>query len=179
MVQSDNYHGLVILDATAFYADVPFTSLDSFCSTESVIEEVSHKKSRAIYIDGLIEAGRLKIYSPSELYIKKVKEVALESGDNSTLSKTDISVVALSLELKTNGQNVTIISDDYAVQNLASTLQVHAVSVMSRGIQKIVKWKQYCSGCGKVYDKKIIRECVVCGSSIKRKFDPSNDLIDE
>jgi len=166
----------VILDATAFYADVPFTSLDYFYSTDSVIKEVSHNKTRATYIDGLIEAGRLKIYSPSEQYLQKVKDVGIESGDISTLSKTDLSVIALSLEFKSNGKNVIIISDDYAIENLANTLNVKVVSVMSNGIKKVVKWEQYCGGCGKVYDKKMIRECIVCGSPIKRKFKTANDL---
>ncbi len=114
MVQLDNSQDIVILDATAFYADVPFTSQDSFYSTDSVIKEVSHKKSRETYIEGLVQAGRLKIFSPSKQYLVKVKEVAQESGDISTLSSTDISVVALSLEFKSDGKNVTIISDDYA-----------------------------------------------------------------
>lgn len=176
MVQLDNSQDIVILDATAFYADVPFTSQDSFYSTDSVIKEVSHKKSRETYIEGLVQAGRLKIFSPSKQYLVKVKEVAQESGDISTLSSTDISVVALSLEFKSDGKNVTIISDDYAVQNLADILGLKAVSVMSRGIKKTVKWIQYCSGCGKVYNKKNMRECIVCGSSIKRKFQSTNNL---
>ena len=106
----------------------------------------------------------------------KVKEIAQESGDISTLSDTDISVVALSLEFKSDRKNVTIISDDYAVENLADTLGLKAVSVMSRGIKKTVKWIQYCSGCGKVYNKKNMRECIVCGSPIKRKFKSTNNL---
>ncbi len=86
---------MVVLDATAFYADVPFNSSETYYSTDSVIEEVSHKKIRKTHIEGLIEADRLRIYSPSEQYLKKVNKVAQESGDSSTLSKPDISVIAL------------------------------------------------------------------------------------
>jgi UPF0271 protein len=166
----------VILDATAFYADVPFSSLATYYSTQSVIEEVSHKKIRKAYIDGLIETGRLRIYFPSEQYFKRVKEVASKSGDVFTLSKTDVSVVALALEFMSKDDRVIIVSDDHAVENLAKTLGIKVVSVMTSGIKKIVKWKQYCMGCGKIFHESKKRECDVCGSTIKRKFENDDDL---
>jgi len=175
-VGSSTSKEMVVLDATAFYADVPFSSWETYYSTDSVIEEVSHKKIRKTYIEGLIEAGRLKIYSPSEQYLKKVNNVAKEIGDSSTLSKPDITVVALALEFQKQGNQVMIISDDYSVENLSKTLDIRIVSVMTQGIKKMVKWQKYCSGCGKVFHNGKSRECDVCGSSLKRKFKTANNL---
>ena len=166
----------VVLDATAFYAGVPYTGQGTYYTTDLVIKEVSHTRIKSASIDGLVEAGRLRIYHPSERYLNLVKEAAGESGDFSLLSDTDKSVVALALEFKDKGLKVVIISDDYSVENLAETLGLKAVAVMTGGIKKVVKWRIYCGGCGKVFQDRGRTVCDVCGSPLKRKFKTANDL---
>ncbi len=166
---------ITVLDATAFYAGVPYTSLATYYTTDSVVKEVSHRKSKSISIEGLVEAGRLRIYNPSVKSVERVQETAQRSGDISSLSETDISVVALALELKERGSDIIVISDDYAVENLSSILGIKRVSVMTGGIKKIVEWLIYCPGCGKVFRDQHPKTCDVCGSTLRRKFKSTSD----
>ena len=117
-----------------------------------------------------VETGRLRIYNPSFTSMERVKEAAHGSGDLSILSEADISVVALALEMKERGSIVTVISDDYAVENLSTILGIKRVSVMTGGITKVVEWLIFCQGCGKVFRDQGIQICDVCGSNLKRKF---------
>lgn len=165
---------VTVLDATAFYAGVPYTSLATYYTTDSVVKEVSHRKSKSISVENLVEVGRLRIYNPSTKSVERVQEAAQRSGDLSNLSEADISVVALALELKERGSDITVISDDYAVENVSSILGIKRVSVMTGGIKKVVEWLIYCPGCGKVFRDQHLQICDVCGSTLKRKFKRSS-----
>ncbi len=165
---------VTVLDATAFYAGVPYTSLATYYTTDSVVKEVSHRKSKSVSVEDLVEAGRLRIYNPSTKSVERVQEAAQKSGDILSLSEADISVVALALELKERGSDITVISDDYAVENVSSILGIKRVSVMTGGIKKVVEWLTYCPGCGKVFRDQRIRICDVCGSTLKQKFKSSS-----
>ncbi len=167
---------VVVLDATAFYAGVPYTGQGTYYTTDLVVKEVSHRKKKATSIEDLVEARRLRIYHPDKRYRKMVVEAAGKSGDLSHLSNTDISVVALALEFKSRDLKVMIISDDYSVENLAHILGVKSVAVMTGGIKKVVRWSIYCGGCGKVFQDKDGKVCDVCGSRLKRKFKTANDI---
>lgn len=167
---------VMILDATAFYAGLPYTGLDTYYTTDSVVKEVSHIKARSASLGNLVEAGRLKIHTPSKRYIEQVKEAARKSGDFSLLSVADVSVLALGLEFKGRDLQATIVSDDYSVENLAHLLSLNVSSVMTKGIKKVVRWLLYCSGCGKVFQDRGVKVCDVCGSPLKRKFRTANDL---
>ncbi len=160
----------LVLDATAFYAGIPFTGIDLYYATPDVIREVSHGRVRETAIESLVEGGRLQIAEPAETFVRKVKETATQSGDFRQVSNADLSVVALALQLSETDERVTIISDDYSVQNLASLLNISHAPIMTRGITKAVHWMVYCSGCGKVFQDRRISICDVCGTALRRKI---------
>lgn len=168
-LDSDDREPLV-LDATAFYAGIPFTSTSKYHTTSAVIREVSHRSLTRASIQGLVDSSRLQIRDPQPKFVSAVKAMASKSGDLARVSNTDISVVALALELKDEGRTPTLVSDDYAVENLARHFQVKLGPVMTRGISKVVKWVVYCRGCGKVFDDVRITVCDVCGTKLRRRF---------
>ena len=55
-----------ILDATAFYAGIPFVSNDSFMTTSIVYEEIQHIKAKQGALEMLQQTNRLQIRDPSE-----------------------------------------------------------------------------------------------------------------
>jgi UPF0271 protein len=168
--------GATVLDSTAFYAGVPYTSFATFYTTDLVVKEISHRKRKIVSITDLVETGRLKVYNPSSISVQLVKNAAMRSGDFSRISETDVSVLALAVELKDRCLDVTIISDDYSVENLAGILGMKRVSVMTGGIQRVVEWLIFCPGCGKVFQDRGVSACDVCGSALKRKFKTTIDL---
>ena len=107
-----------ILDASAFYAGLPFRSSDEFITTSEVFDEVQHIKKGHNGLDTLFEANRLKIMEADDGTIKKIIAKSKETGDYQRLSKQDISVLALCLE--NEGELVT---DDFAISNVAKILE--------------------------------------------------------
>lgn len=117
-----------------------------------------------------LKNGKIDLRRPSKQYIKTVKERASEIGDAYLLSDTDIDLLAIALELKTQGYNPKIVTDDYSIQNVASRLNIIFVSVTTSGITLVFKWRRYCPGCYKKYSSKHkLNFCSICGTKLKRK----------
>ena len=158
--------GFRVLDATAFYAGVPFTSQDSYYVTSLVYDEIKHIKKSHNALEILLDSKRLIIQDPKEEFSKIVRNTAKKTGDLNSLSHGDTSCIALSLELDTE-----LISDDFAVSNVAKQVGVITKPIMTKGIKIVGKWIHYCSSCG-VSSKKSI--CPHCGNKLRRKLVAKN-----
>ena len=152
-----------VLDATAFYAGIPFSSNDSFMTTSIVYREIEHIKSKHGALDMLQQTNRLQIRDPKEETIKIVNQTAEKTGDKTTISEQDVSIIALALE-----NNIELITDDFAVTNVAKQLEIKTSSLMTDGISKVGKWISYCSVCGNEFQKG--KECPICGNKLNRKL---------
>jgi len=152
-----------ILDASAFYAGVPFRSSDDCYTTSSVYDEIKHIKKNHDVLGTLLETNRLKIREPSEESKKIAIKAAKYTGDFPQLSKQDMSIIALCIE--TRGE---IITDDFAISNVAKNLELKISPIMTRGIKDVGKWVHYCPGCRTNHSNGT--ECPACGTSLKRKL---------
>ncbi len=152
-----------ILDASAFYAGVPFRSSSDCYTTSLVYEEIKHIKKNHDAIGMLLETNRLKIRDPSKESIKAAVKAAKSTGDFPQLSKQDISIIALCIEL--NGE---IISDDFAISNVIKNLDLKISPIMTQGIRDVGKWIHYCPGCRTNHTNG--KECPACGTPLKRKL---------
>ena len=152
-----------ILDASAFYVGIPFASSEKSLTTPDVFNEIKHIKKDHKAIEMILETKRLEIMIPELEYINKVLFKSKTTGDFQNLSKGDISVIALCLQLK--GELVT---DDFAVSNLAKQLNLTVVPVMTTGITRIANWIYFCSGCEKTFSE--ISKCPICGNKLSRKL---------
>lgn len=159
--------GSSVLDASAFYAGVPFASPETYRTTPGVLAEVSHIKGRFGAIDGLIEAGRLVVAEASEEWAGRARGSAAESGDLGSLSAQDLSVLALAAE-----HGADIVTDDYAVSNAAALMGVRVRPVMTAGIRRSGRWAQFCSGCG-AQAPTGATECPACGGRLRKRLVPA------
>ncbi|MEM2126014.1 MAG: hypothetical protein QXQ53_06420, partial [Candidatus Methanosuratincola sp.] len=91
--------------------------------TPLVVAELSGRKTKAL-VDLFLSSGRLKLRAPSDETKNHVKIQASSTGDLPVLSETDLEVVALALELKTEDQEPVVVSDDYSLQNLCNLLSI-------------------------------------------------------
>ncbi|MDE1844175.1 MAG: nucleotide-binding protein [Thaumarchaeota archaeon] len=151
-----------VLDATSFYAGVPFSSQEQSFTTPLVFEEIKHIKKSHNAVQTLIDLGRLKIVEPEEKFIKFILEESKHTGDLSELSKEDMSVLALCVQL--NGELVT---DDYTVSNVARHLNLKVIPIMTKGISKVLDSVYSCPACNKNFKK--MSDCPICGSKLKKK----------
>jgi len=152
-----------ILDASAFYAGVPFRSSEDCFTTSLVYDEIKHIKKNHDALGTLLETNRLKIREPDSEATKSAIKASKETGDFPQLSKQDISVIALGIEMK--GQ---IISDDFAISNVAKNLDLEILPIMTKGIKDVGKWIHYCPGCRTNHSSGT--ECPACATPLKRKL---------
>jgi len=124
-----------VLDSSAFYAGIPFSSSEPSVTTSYVYNEIKHIKKDHDAVQILIETRRLKISDPEHKFIITVNNAAKKSGDFPNLSQEDVSIIALSLQL-----NAELITDDFAVSNVAKNLNIKVIPVMTSGIKKIITW---------------------------------------
>ena len=94
-----------------------------------------------------------------------------DSGELANLSEADLELLAASIELKNNGLEITIVSDDFSVENIADKLSLKFNSVTTRGIKHNVEWIHFCPGCSQRVKKQERDEtCYICGTKLKRKM---------
>ncbi len=79
-----------ILDASAFYAGVPFRSSNDCYTTTLVYDEIKHIKKHHDAIGTLLETNRLKIREPSKESIKDAINASKNTGDFPTIIKNKI-----------------------------------------------------------------------------------------
>ena len=131
-----------VLDSSAFYAGIPFSSNEPSYITPLVYNEIDHIKKDHDAIHILIETKRLTVNEPEDKFVTAASDAAKKSGDFSNLSNEDISTIALSLQLKAE-----LVTDDFALSNVAKNLNIKVVPVMTTGIKNVVTWRYYCPGC--------------------------------
>lgn len=155
--------GSKVLDASAFYAGVPFGADDGWYTTSLVLEEIRHIKKSQDVLSTMIEAGRLRVREPREDASARAVRESKETGDFRQLSRQDISVLALAVEM--GGQ---IVTDDFAVSNVARSLGVGVLPIMTEGIRDEGTWMHYCPGCRKNFKNQ--KECPLCGTALRRRL---------
>jgi rRNA maturation endonuclease Nob1 len=111
--------------------------------------------------------------TPSPQSLAEAKTAAAMTGDLPRLSSVDIELLALALE-----KQAVLHTDDYRIQNVATSAGIEWRSVTQSGISKGWDWELRCTGCRQrtptIPDdsgSKNVSDCDVCGSpqELKRK----------
>lgn len=155
-----------VLDTSALVGGFfpEFTDADQLTVPE-VVEE-AQSLSVKLKLETAITLGQIKVKEPSEESVSKVQEKIGETGDK--VSKTDVKILALALEIKEEGEESVVVSDDYAIQNLSVVLDLSYSRIAKPGIKKVFEWKKECPSCGETYSTEK-NECEVCGAELVRK----------
>ncbi len=162
---------VLILDASAFIMgyDPLSVSYPQF-SVPSVLNELLPETTEWLRCSVAEQSGKLKIQQPSEKSVEKIKFLSASVGDIRTLSDTDIQILSLAFELQSEGKDPVIVSDDYAIQNVAERIGLKYKSLATFGIRYQFDWILYCPACHRKYPSGYIGEsCGVCGTALKRK----------
>lgn len=114
--------------------------------------------------------GRLRVMEPKERFMGLVEGESLRMGESHVLSVTDKQVLALGLQLRDEGLEVIIVSDDYSVQNMADALRLGHRGLATPGIKRRFTWTLYCPGCRREYAEPQPDDvCPICGTGLKRR----------
>ena len=155
-----------VLDSTAFFAGIPFQGEGKYFTTYQVLDEV-----RGRGIGAQLIHSRVQVTEPSKEAVLKVKEASNKTGDTKSLSEADTSILAVSLDLikSRRDQDVVLVTDDFAVRNVAEVMGINLSETSIRGEWKKITWITYCKGCGKEYLDSRGSVCEVCGTKLSRK----------
>lgn len=159
----------LILDTSSFIQG--FDTSDSetkLFTTYFVMDEIRDEMAK-IRLENWVRTGKIKIQNPDDVFLQRVLNASWELGEVKNLSETDHSIIALALQLSTQ-YDITIVSDDYSVQNLSDELYIKHQGLITRGIKKRFQWIHYCPGCYKYFDgPQEDPGCPICGTELKRK----------
>jgi UPF0271 protein len=169
---------IVVLDTSAFLAGFdPFSINEEQYTVPMVREEIRENSITWIRFKTAVDNGKIKVVTPDTAFLDRVKTSATAVGDTVFLSEADVQVLALALELKTEGCSTLLVTDDYSMQNVANQMNVQFTSLATFGIRFRLQWVRYCPACHKKYppDHKF-KTCQICGTELKRKPIKRNNL---
>jgi len=156
-----------VLDSTAIILGFTEPLSGRMITSRKVLEEAKYGEAEYRALASR-EGHMIEVMDPDRKYVEEVKKFAAKMGELE-LSEADLSILALALQLLKEKYEVSIITSDYSIQNLASLLGIEVEPILHRGINKTIIWVAYCSMCGWSGDKKPGEPCPVCGHPLKRR----------
>jgi UPF0271 protein len=149
---------MYVLDASAFIDE--YDTDEEVATIPAVREELG---DGAGYRYDAMEGAGMYVHIPDTDAVDRVKRAAESTGDLDVLSETDLRLLAAAYEL-----DGVLVTDDYAMQNVAEAMDVTTEVVAKEGITEQRDWKWQCQGCGQEFDEQHDR-CPICGADLARK----------
>ena len=147
-----------VLDTSAFIHE--YHTNEQTATVPLVREEL---EGESVYRFDAMEGAGMHIHIPNDETVETIRRTAREGGDLDVLSTTDLRLLATAFEL-----DGTLVTDDYAMQNVAERIEVTVEVIAREGITEQRDWRFQCQGCGREFDEKADR-CPICGSELTRK----------
>jgi UPF0271 protein len=161
----------LVLDTSAILSGfaIHLSDTPQFTTPEVLSELRSDKIDSSTQLP-LVNEASIHVSRPDEASMRRVDEVVDKVGEVS-LSETDRSLIALALELKNKGYEPVLVTDDYALQNLADIMGLSFQPYVERGISHRYQWKLVCPGCFREYEFPTrMGTCSVCGTKLKKRI---------
>ena len=155
---------LLVLDTAAVIAGLTPGLIKAEQVTVAEVLEEARDLCSKLELETAVSAGKVRIDEPTRASLAEVRNKVKATGD--AVSKTDVKLLALALDLKE--RKAEIITDDYAIQNLATLLELPYRRVAMPGIKEVLRWEAVCPACGARYPPATAR-CLTCDSELRRK----------
>ncbi len=155
-----------VLDTSAVISGfVPGLTTVKQVTVQEVLNEARDLCSK-LELETAVLAGMVEVVEPSNKALAEVRGKVGLTGD--TVSRTDIKLLALALDLKLAGEQPELVTDDYAIQNLATLFNISYRRIAMPGIKEVLRWERVCPACGRKYPPSSSR-CEACGSKLVRR----------
>jgi len=166
---SHNRVKTAVLDASALlakiYRFIPRHEIKLY-TTPGAVGEVKDQENKQA-LEEALDLGLLEVRTPEKGFVEQALKHASMIGEVSKLSKTDIEVAALAIELKESGGTL-VFTDDYSLQNLLLHMRIGFKPLKTTGISERRAYFENCPVCGYVPGEPGEGKCPLCGSEIKR-----------
>ncbi len=161
---------LYLIDSSAVLNDFgfEFRPEHKYITTPLIINEFRDMRSRNL-MENALQQGLLSIGDPKKETINYVEDTVAEKGFT-RLSRPDLSLIALALDLKKQAREFLLVTDDFSIQNFCSVLEIPFQDAIRGKIEKEISFSLECTACKKTLEMSSkARKCPVCGSNLKRK----------
>jgi len=161
---------LYLIDSSAVLNDFgfEFRPEHKYITTPLVINEFKDMRSRNL-MENALQQGLLSIQEPEKETINYVEETVAGKGFT-RLSRPDLSLLALAIDLKKQGKEFLLVTDDFSIQNFCSLLKIPFQDAIRGKIEREISFSLECTACGKLLEMSSkARKCPDCGSGLRRK----------
>lgn len=161
---------ILVLDTGAllakYYRYVPRLNVELYTPSSAVSEVRDQDNKQAL--EEALNLDLIKTITPSKRYLEKARRIVSEIGLLPKLSRVDIDIVALALQLKATCSNreIVVITDDYDLQNILLYLKISFKPLRTNGIREVRLFKTYCPVCKYTPGEPGVEYCPICGSKI-------------
>ncbi|MGC8584691.1 MAG: NOB1 family endonuclease [Thermoplasmata archaeon] len=145
----------LILDTSAIISGRPFPTDVETYTVPGVIDEIKINEEYYPVLENI------KIIEPDDENLEKAYEAARKTGDINKLSPTDLEIISAAIEFR-----FSVVTDDYAIQNVLNYLKLDYITYAQEGIKELYIWIYRCTGCKRTYSRNF-GTCPVCGSPLK------------
>jgi len=123
-------------------------------------------------IEFAIETGKLIVKKSQDKYSNIVEEKSKLLGTSKILSKNDVSLMGLALELMdTYPEDILLYTNDYSMENLCTMLQIRFKPLYKKGIEEKMYFEVYCPYCKTLHKPEDLnKKCERCGLYLKKRL---------
>ena len=153
---------IFIIDSGIFMNTNQIPELEgNIITSPLIIDEL--KSSKANLLFEMFSANTIiNVEIPDKKSINTIIETADKIGQKG-LSKPDIDILSLALQYQViDSKNVVLISDDYALRNIAHELNIKSKSLQTDGGNQKRIYRYICKACNNKFDRSM-EICDVCG----------------
>ncbi|MEM4663061.1 MAG: PIN domain-containing protein [Candidatus Diapherotrites archaeon] len=161
---------LYVLDASALINNpfFSFSKRNKYACTLEVLEELRSFEVKAL-AENALKMNLLRVYKPKHKYKKGAEKLAKKYGFE-RLSKADLSIIALALQLKKERKRFVVITDDYSIQNFLAMRKINYWAPVQGTIKEVISFEKFCPVCMKIFNKTPKKnECPDCGVKLKSR----------
>ena len=122
-------------------------------------------------IEYAIETGKLVVKKSQDKYSNLVEEKSKSTGTSKVLSKNDVSLMGLVLELMdTYSEDIILYTNDYSMENLCIMLKIRFKPLYKKGIEEKMYFEVYCPYCKTLQKPEDLnKKCERCGLHLKKR----------
>ncbi|MCX6802735.1 MAG: hypothetical protein NT067_06515 [Candidatus Diapherotrites archaeon] len=161
---------LFVLDASAILneANFAFEEGKRYLTTPLVAAEFRSMESRLL-VENALKHSILSLHAPKKEFVERVQAIVEKTGYK--ISKEDISIVALGLELLDEKKEFLVLTDDFSIQNFLALLKIPFSSAAQGEIKEVFSFSKECRVCGKKFNaQKRLKLCPDCGVPLKSRI---------
>jgi UPF0271 protein len=157
---------IFVLDASALLnlQNFVFDEQHSYITTPHVMSELRSLESKTL-AENAMRFALLKLREPREETMQEIRKL-VKSRNFTRMSAADLSVLALAKELKEEGKEPEVMTDDYSIQNFLKILNIPFTPIIQEGIKRVLSFVYKCPACGKSYNSAQATHCEFCGTKL-------------